>query len=81
MKQLRHIWFIALKDLRLFATDRGAVILFILFPFLFIVMFTFLNIGVTEDTKLQLHLVSQEAEGSYSYQINRGNSCRDGHSA
>jgi len=69
MKQLRHIWFIALKDLRLFATDRGAVILFILFPFLFIVMFTFLNIGVTEDTKLQLHLVSQEAEGSFSYQI------------
>jgi ABC-2 type transport system permease protein len=69
MRQLRHIWFIALKDLRLFATDRGALILFILFPFLFIVMFTLLNIGVTEDTKLQLHIVSEEAEGSYSYQI------------
>jgi ABC-2 type transport system permease protein len=69
MQRLRHIWFIALKDLRLFATDRGALILFILFPFLFIVMFTLLNIGVTEDTKLQLHIVSEEAEGSYSYQI------------
>jgi ABC-2 type transport system permease protein len=69
MKQLRHIWFIALKDLRLFATDRGALILFILFPFLFIVMFTLLNIGVTEDTKLQLHIVNEEAEGGFSYQI------------
>lgn len=69
--KLRHIWFIALKDLRLFATDRGALILFILFPFLFIVMFTLLNLGVTEDTKLQLHIVSEEieTEESYSYRI------------
>jgi ABC-2 type transport system permease protein len=69
MKNLRHIWFIALKDLRLFATDRGALFFFILFPFIFIVMFNFLNLGVTEDTKLQLHLVSEEAEGGFSYQI------------
>jgi ABC-2 type transport system permease protein len=67
MKQLRHIWFIALKDLRLFATDRGALFFFILFPFIFIVMFNFLNLGVTEDTKLQLHLVSEEAETEESY--------------
>jgi ABC-2 type transport system permease protein len=69
MRQLRHIWFIALKDLRLFATDRGALFFFILFPFLFIVLFNFMNLGVTEDAKLKLHLVSEEAEGSYSYQI------------
>ncbi|MBA7678764.1 Linearmycin resistance permease protein LnrM [subsurface metagenome] len=69
MKQLKHIWFIALKDLRLFATDRGALIFFILFPFFFITLFTFMNIGATEDTRLQLHMVSQEAEGGLSYQI------------
>lgn len=69
MKQLKHIWFIALKDLRLFATDRGALIFFILFPFFFITMFTFMNIGATEDTRLELHMVSQEAEGGLSYQI------------
>jgi len=69
MKQLRHIWFIALKDLRLFATDRGALVFFILFPFFFITMFIFMNLGATEDTRLQLHLVSEEAEGDISYQI------------
>jgi ABC-2 type transport system permease protein len=69
MKNLRHIWFIALKDLRLFTTDRGALFFFILFPFLFIVLFNFLNLGVTEDAKLQLHIVSEEAEGGFSYRI------------
>ncbi len=69
MKRLKHIWFIALKDLKLFATDRGALLFFILFPFLFIVLFNFLSIGVTEDTKLQLHIVSEEAEGGFSHQI------------
>ena len=69
MKQLTHIWFIALKDLKLFATDRGALFVFILFPFLFIVLFNLMNLGVTEDTKLQLHIVSEETEESYSHQI------------
>jgi ABC-2 type transport system permease protein len=69
MKRLKHIWFIALKDLKLFATDRGALFFFILFPFLFITLFTFMDIGATEDTRLQLHMVSLEAEGGLSYQI------------
>ncbi len=69
MKRLKHIWFIALKDLRLFATDRGALFFFILFPFLFIVLFNFMNLGAVEDTRLQLHIVSEEAEGSFSYQV------------
>jgi len=69
MKRLKHLWFIALKDLKLFATDRGALFFFILFPFLFITLFTFMDIGATEDTRLQLHMVSQEAEGGLSYQI------------
>jgi len=61
---LRHVWFIALKDLRLFITDRLALGMFILFPFLFIVMFNLLlsNIG-SEDTRLELHMATQEADG------------------
>ncbi len=69
MKQLRHIWFIALKDLRLFVTDRGALIFFILFPFFFITLFVFMNIGATEDTRLELYVASEEAEGGLSYQV------------
>ncbi len=70
MRQLRHIWFIALKDLKLFVTDRMALLFAILFPFLFVVLFYFLNIGGgAEDPRLELHLVTQEAEGGLSYQI------------
>lgn len=70
MKQLRHIWFIARKDLKLFATDRLALLFFILFPFLFMIMFNFILSGVgSEDDRLELHLVTQEAEGGLSYQI------------
>ena len=69
MQRLKHIWFIALKDLRLFATDRGALIFFILFPFLFIILFNFLNLSAVEDTKFQLHVVNEEAEGGISHQI------------
>ena len=69
MKQLKHILFIALKDLKLFATDRGALFFFILFPFLFIALFSFMNVGESEDPRLELHLVTQEAEGGLSYQI------------
>jgi len=69
MKQLSYIWFIALKDLKLFATDRGALFFFILFPFLFIALFSFMNMDDSEDPRLELHLVTQEVEGGLSYQI------------
>ncbi|MFP3974690.1 MAG: hypothetical protein ACLFVK_00515, partial [Dehalococcoidia bacterium] len=50
MRQLKHIWFIALKDLRLFATDRAALFFAILFPFFFVVLFNFLLAGsITQD--------------------------------
>jgi len=70
MQSLKHIWFIALKDLKLFATDRMALLFFILFPFFFISLFYFLNLGGgAEDPRLELHLVTQEAEGGISHQI------------
>ena len=64
MRNMRHIWFIALNDVRLFVNDRLAVIMFILFPFLFIVMFNFMmgNIDASND-QLELHLVTQETSG------------------
>ncbi len=68
MKQLRHICFLALKDLRLFATDRGALFFAILFPFLFIILFSLMG-GDSEDPRLELHLVTEEAEGGLSHQI------------
>ena len=70
MKLLTHAWFIALKDLKLFATDRMALLFAILFPFLFIVLFNFVLAGVgSEDNRLELHLVTQEAEGGLSHEI------------
>ncbi len=70
MRQLRHIWFIALKDLRLFATDRLALLFAILFPFLFVIMFHFILSGIgSEDERLELHLATQEVGSGLSYQI------------
>jgi ABC-2 type transport system permease protein len=64
MRNLRHVWFIALNNLRLFVTDRFAVGMFILFPFLFIVMFNILlgSVGA-EDNPITLHLATQETSG------------------
>jgi len=70
MRQLRHIWFIALKDLKLFATDRMALLFAILFPFLFVIIFNFVLSDVgSEDERLELHLVTQEVTSGLSYQI------------
>jgi hypothetical protein len=64
MKNMRHVWFIAMNGLRLFVTDRLAMGMFILFPFLFIIMFNIMlsNVG-GEDSRLQLHLATQETDG------------------
>lgn len=69
MKQLSHIWLIAIKDLKIFAKDRAAVFFFIIFPFMFVMLFYYLNVGATEDTRLELHVVTQEAESGLSHQI------------
>ncbi len=70
MKQLKHIWFITVKDLKLFLTDRLALFFFILFPFLFVIVFNFMLRGVgSQDPRLEMHLVTQEAAGGLSYQI------------
>jgi len=70
MKNIKDIWFIAIKDLKLFVTDRMALLFFILFPFLFVALFSFILGGVgSEDERLELHIVTQEDRGDLSYQI------------
>src|SRR4030042_2689986 len=70
MKNLKHMWIIALKDLKIFSRDRATVFFFIVFPFMFIVLFTFLMKGVGgEDARLEIHLATQEAAGGLSQQI------------
>jgi len=70
VKNFRYIWFIAVKDLKLFVTDRMALFFFILFPFLFVALFSFILSDVgSEDERLELHLVTQEDRGGLSHRI------------
>ncbi len=70
MKQLRNIWLLTVKDLKLFASDRGALFFAILFPILFIVLFNYMMTGVMgEDTRLEINIATQEPAGGISYQL------------
>jgi ABC-2 type transport system permease protein len=70
MKNLKHIWYIALKDLKIFVSDRASLFFSIIFPFLFIILFNSIMGGVgSQDDRLTLHLTTQETAGGLSYQI------------
>lgn len=70
MKHFGHIWFIAQKDLKLFVTDRMALFFFVLFPFLFVTLFSVVLGGIgSEDERLELHLVTEEDRDGISHQI------------
>lgn len=70
MNNLKKVWIIALKDLKLFFKDAGTIFFFIAFPFMFIVLFNFLLSGAYGgDERLELHLATREAPGGLSYQI------------
>jgi ABC-2 type transport system permease protein len=70
MKQLKNIWFLTVKDLKIFTSDRAALFFSILFPFLFVVLFNFVMKGVgSEDSRLQLNLATLEPSTGISYQI------------
>ena len=72
MKHVSHIWFIMLKDLKVFSRDRMALLFFIAFPFMFVIIFNFVLSDVgSEDERLALHMATREAEGSLSYQLIR----------
>jgi ABC-2 type transport system permease protein len=78
MKNLKHIWLYALKDLKIFVGDRTSLFFSIIFPILFIILFTsiFKNIGA-EDARLTLHLATQEGTGGLSQQILSGIETKD----
>ena len=46
MKQLKNAWYIGLKELKIFASDRAALIFSIIFPFFFVTLFYFLFQGI-----------------------------------
>ncbi|MGP8079517.1 MAG: ABC transporter permease [Dehalococcoidales bacterium] len=70
MKQLRNMWFLMLKDLKIFAADRAALIFALLFPFFFVVLFNFVMTGTNgQDTRLVINLATNEPAGGISNQI------------
>ena len=70
MKQLRNIWYLMLKDLKIFAADRAALIFALLFPFFFIVLFNFVMTGTNGgDQRLVINLATNEPAGGMSTQI------------
>ena len=70
MSQLGRVWFIMLKDLKIFSRDRIALFFLLLFPFLFVAIFNFVLSDVgSEDERLVLHVATAEAEGGLSYQV------------
>ena len=70
MKTLRQTWFIALKDLKIFSTDRTSIFFFIVFPFMFMVLFNFIMGDVSGgDSRLTLYLTTQEPAGGISQEI------------
>ena len=72
MRSLSHIWFIAAKDLKLFVTDRIAIGMFLLFPFLFVSLFSFVMGDISaEDDRMVLHVVTQEENEGLSHRIAR----------
>ncbi|MDD5191203.1 MAG: ABC transporter permease, partial [Dehalococcoidales bacterium] len=70
MKHLHNIGLLTVKDLKLFAADRMALIFALLFPMVFVVLFNFVMTGVnSSDERLVLRLATRESPGSLSYQV------------
>jgi ABC-2 type transport system permease protein len=77
MKNFKHVWFIGLKDLKIFVSDRAALFFSILFPFMLIVLFNFVLGGAfNEDARLEIHMATQETSGM-SLQILAGMETKD----
>lgn len=64
------MWFLMVKDLKIFAADCAALIFSILFPLFFIVLFNFVMTGTSgQDQRLVINLVTQESASGISNQI------------
>ncbi len=70
MTALKHVWFIALKNLKIFSGDRQALVFAILFPFMFVILFSVAMSSIgSEDERLELHIVTQEDREGRSHFI------------
>ena len=69
MSQIHRIYFLASKDLNRFFRDWLALFFFLLFPLLFIMLFTVMNQPEGEDPRLTFHLVTQETAAGISHQV------------
>jgi len=70
MKQLRNVWLLMVKDLKIFASDRAALFFSILFPFMFVILFNFILAGVgSQDQRLVINLATREPQSGMSWQI------------
>lgn len=70
MKQLRNIWLLMVKDLKIFVSDRAALFFSILFPFMFVILFNFILAGVgSQDQRLVINLATREPQSGMSWQI------------
>jgi len=68
---VKHVWFIMLKDLKLFSRDRMALFFFVLFPFVFVIIFNFLLGDVSGgDARIALNVTTlEQQEESISHLI------------
>ena len=68
---MKHVWFIMLKDLKLFSKDRMALFFFILFPFVFVIVFNLMlgDVGGGDD-RIALNVTTlEQREESISHVI------------
>jgi len=72
MTALKHAWVIAAKDVKGSARDRTTVFFNLLFPFLFVALFGYIMAGIGgEDSRMELHIVTQEDSQDLGYRIAR----------
>jgi ABC-2 type transport system permease protein len=69
VKQFNNALYFAGKDLKLFIRDRIALFFFVLFPLLFMTMFSMMGPQEAEDPVLKLNLATQESAGGQSHVI------------
>ena len=66
------------KDLKIFASDRMALLFSILFPFMFVILFNFILSGLgSQDPRLVINLATREPQGGMSWQIVSGLETKD----
>lgn len=72
MNQLRQMLLLAMKDLRLFVMDKGALAFALAFPLIFVFAFSFIIPSTSLDEAMQLTVATAEQEGGISHAVIAG---------